>query len=101
MKTFFDSVFIDSQKLRKEEIFYPIKLEYYKIENKDKNVEAKYGIEIIKTEYREDTVKIESNKLENLTRNSNEADKILKLLKNNEVTPVSLNDVIEDLEVKV
>ena len=45
MKTFFGETFIDKLKLKEANIYNPIKLEYYKIENEAINIE-KYGIEI-------------------------------------------------------
>ena len=72
MKTFFDGIFIDSEKLKEEEIEYPIKLEYYKIISIEKSVEEKYGIEIVKTEYRDGNVYVESEKTENVTDSDEE-----------------------------
>ena len=97
MKTFFDRVFIDYKKLRAEDINYPIKLEYYKTITTDKNVEAKYGIEIVKTEYTDGKIKIDSNKKENIIKNAQEVDKILTIMRNNEVTPIGMQDVLDDM----
>ena len=81
MKTFFGGMFMNKENLRKEGILYPIKLEYYKIKDlKSKN--DIFGIEVVKTAY------INDEKIEN---------SILDILKRNEVTPVILEDVIEDL----
>ena len=55
-------------------IKYPIKLEYYKIA-RDENV-----------------------KNTNQVNDINEADRILTLLRNNEVTPIGVEDVLEDLQ---
>ena len=97
MKTFFDGIFMDEEKLKKEDIEYPIKLEYYKTIAMEENVEAKYGIEIIKTEYRKEKAIVESNVVNNITNNSNDADKILTILRNNEVTPIGMQDVLDDM----
>jgi hypothetical protein len=97
LKTFFDGIFIDREILQEEEIQYPIKLEYYKTITSEENVEARYGIEIVKTEYINGNVKIESSKSENITNNVEEADKILAVLRNNEVTPIGMQDVLEDM----
>lgn len=97
MKTFFDGVFIDRQKLEEEDITYPIKLEYYKTAIDEENVETKYGIEIVKTEYLDGNVKIETKELKNITNDLAEENKILTLLRDNEVTPIGLEDVLEDL----
>jgi hypothetical protein len=97
LKTFFDGIFIDREILQKEEIQYPIKLEYYRTITSEENVEARYGIEIVKTEYINGNVKIESSKSGNITNDVKEADKILELLRNNEVTPIGMQDVLEDM----
>ena len=55
MKNFFGSIFINRDKLTEAGINYPIKVEYYKIINEDKQIKSNkliYGIQIIKTEYR-------------------------------------------------
>ncbi len=101
MKTFFDGVFIDNEKLQAEGIEYPIKLEYYKTIAMEENVEAKYGIEIVKTEYKKGEVNIESSTVNNVTNSVNEADRILTILRNNEVTPIGMQDVLDDMFAEV
>ena len=109
MKTFFDGIFISKEHLKEAGIKYPIKLEYYKIArdenvrntdqiNEIENTRRKYGIEVVKTEYLEGNVKIETKEVANVTNDLDEADRILTLLRNNEVTPVSVEDVLEDLQ---
>ena len=100
MKNFFGSIFINRDKLEEAGINYPIKVEYYKITNEQEKVKQnklKYGIQIIKTEYK-DKIGVEQNKIEDITNDENEITKILYLMKNNEVTPMGLEDVI--LEIK-
>ena len=100
MRTFFGSVFIEKEKLDEAGIKYPIKLEYYKQINEDEisnYQKPKYGIEIIKTEYR-DKIGVEQSKAEHLTNNESEINNMLNLLKENEVTPIGLEDVI--IEIK-
>ena len=48
LSNFFGSIFINRDRLREAGINYPIKVEYYKVIN-----ELTYGIQVIKTEYRE------------------------------------------------
>ena len=98
MKTFFDGVFISSKQLEKAGIKYPIKLEYYKT-FEEENVETKYGIEIVKTEYLAGNVRIETKEISNIAKTEAEQEKILTLLKNNEVTPVGVEDVLQDLNL--
>lgn len=109
MKTFFDGIFISKEHLEEAGIKYPIKLEYYKIArdenvrntkliNETENTNGKYGIEVVKTEYLEGNVKIETKEVNNITNDIKEADRILTLLRNNEVTPIGVEDVLEDLQ---
>lgn len=97
MKTFFDGIFIDKNRLLEEGIKYPVKIEYYKTITGKENVENKYGIEIVKTEYKEGNVNVEKEEVYEVTNNSNEADKILTLLRDNEVTPIAIQDVLYEL----
>lgn len=96
MKTFFDGVFIEPERLKEAGIKYPIKLEYYKT-SVGENVETKYGIEVVKTEYLDGNVKVETKEIKNVTNDLEKEEKILTLLKNNEVTPIGVEDVLHDL----
>ena len=98
MKNFFGSIFINRDKLSEAGINYPIKVEYYKITDEEKRENKLiYGIQVIKTEYRE-KIGVEQNKIEHLTNDENEINQILGLIKENEVTPIGLEDVI--IEIK-
>lgn len=97
MKTFFDGVFMNRKQLEEEGIEYPIKLEYYRTSIDEENVGTEYGIEIVKTEYLSDNVKVETKEIKNVTNNIWEENRILKILKENEVTPVGLQDVIGEI----
>lgn len=99
MKTFYGSTFISKEILEEEKINYPIKLEYYKIINEDefnKRNSTKFGINVIKTEYREDKPKVEKNEIKYVSNDEQKVNEILDLLKKNEVTPVALEEVIID-----
>ena len=96
MKTFFDGVFISQKALEEAGIKYPIKLEYYKTIG-DENVQKRFGIEVVKTEYIEGNVKIETKEVKNITDDEQTENEILNLLKSNEVTPVGVQDVLDDL----
>lgn len=105
MKTFFDGIFVSKEHLKEAGINYPIKLEYYRTAREENNGKARenenskseYGIEIVKTEYREGIVKVETKEISNITNNILEQEKILNILRNNEVTPIGVEDVLEDL----
>lgn len=96
VKTFFDGVFIAKKHLEEAGIKYPIKLEYYKTSGEE-NVKNKYGIEVVKTEYLDGNVRVESKEIKNITDDLEKEEKILALLRNNEVTPIGVEDVLEDL----
>lgn len=100
MKNFFGSIFINRDDLKEAGINYPIKVEYYKITNEDKMKQKNkliYGIQIIKTEYKE-KIGVEQNKIEEITNNEKEIEKYLNIVKENEVTPIGLEDVIIELK---
>ena len=90
---------MQQEKLKEEGIYHPIKLEYYKIVNEDeivKNEDAKYGIKVVKTEYKENKTSVEHKKIQHISSDENKIDKILNLFKQNEVTPVIVEDVLSD-----
>ena len=100
MKNFFGSIFINRDELREAGIDYPIKVEYYKIINEEEKIKQNkliYGIQIIKTEYR-DKIGVEQEKIEHITNDEQEITNILGIMKEGEVTPIGLKDVI--LEIK-
>ena len=99
MKTFFGGVFIKDDTLSEEGIEYPIKLEYFRTIRDEENVENKYGIQVVKTEYLNDNINIESKEAKDITNQEDRIDKLLDILKKNEVTPIGLVDVLEDLNI--
>ena len=70
MKTFFSSTFMNPKLLKEVGIHYPIQLAYYKITNKEaeKQQKAKFGIYIVKTEYKKESIRIENKKIQYLTK---------------------------------
>ena len=102
MKNFFGSIFINRDELLEAGIHYPIKVEYYKITDEERTKQENhlvYGVQIIKTEYR-DKIGVEQSKAEHLTNNESEINNMLNLLKENEVTPICVQDVICDFSKK-
>ena len=96
MKTFYGGIFISKTKLKEAEIYNPIKLEYYKIENEENTKDA-YGIEVVKNEYINDDILVERKTLDKITDNEDVANNILDLFKRNQVTPISADEIVEDL----
>lgn len=100
LKNFFGSIFMNRDRLSEAGINYPIKVEYYKIINEEEKIKENkliYGIQVIKTEYK-DKIGVEQEKIEHITNDETEIIKILDLIKEYEVTPIGLEDVI--LEIK-
>lgn len=102
MKNFFGSIFINRDELLEAGINYPIKVEYYKITDENKVEQENkliYGIQVIKTEYR-DKIGVEQNRIEHITNDESEINEMLNLIKENEVTPIGLEDVIIEMKNK-
>lgn len=88
---------MDRNELEKVGINHPIKVEYYKIKEEKENLET-YGIQVIKTEYLgQDVIQTETAWIQEVTEDENRADKILEVLKRNQVTPIIAKDVVTDL----
>lgn len=71
-------------------------LEYYILKSSEKIVELdtfSYGIEVVKRNGNEE----ETKTIKDLTVNKNFAEDVIEKLKNNLVTPIHLNDVLENL----
>ena len=100
MKTFFDGIFIDGSE-PDEQIEYPIKLEYYKTIETEENVEAKYGVEIVITEFINGKINVESKMIENVSSNEFEVDKFLTILRDNQVTPIGIQDALDETFVQL
>ena len=104
MKTFFGVSFISKELLNESGIDYPIKLEYYKNINEDEilnECKAKFGISIIKTEYKSEETKVEEKEIKYLTNDEIRTNQLLNLLKENYVTPIGLEDVISDFSKQI
>ena len=100
MNIFYGGTFIKKDELEEAGINYPIKLEYYKIINEEvltKNKNTKYGIKVVKTEYIKDDIKVEDETIKYLSSDEQKVEEILNTLKNNEVTPIAIKDVISDI----
>ena len=101
MKSFYGSIFISKKELKDAGIEYPIKVEYYKIISEKETLkrnESIFGIQAVKTEYK-DKIGIEQAKVEHITNDEKQIEQILEQIKRNEVTPVSLEDIVKELQV--
>jgi len=94
-KTVIDSS--DSNELKKTD---KIEVEYYQVRNITSS--KPYGIEIIKRNIENDEINIENKILNNICTKEQETNKLLEILLTNKVTPISVDDIIEDLaKIKV
>ena len=89
-KSLYGSIFLETP------IDYPIELAYYKT-NKTRDNFTIYGVEVVKNEYKQDTINTETNCLNLFTKNENKANSILETLRKYKVTPMGANDVIYEL----
>ena len=85
-------------KNRLERLDYnPIQLEYYKIYSGEKQNNRKpYGIGVIKRCSNEIEMDVEKREFNNIFSKEDDADNMLELLLKNEVTPITLRDILED-----
>ena len=96
MRKFYADVILNKDEL-KESDSNRIELEYYKITKNVKKDQRTYGVEIVKTEYFNDKKLKESENIYNVTSNEGVIDNLLSILKENQVTPVGLNDVVDEI----
>ena len=101
MRYFFGCTFMSREELANIGVEYPIKLEYYKTQTNDEDVKTlkdiRYGIEVIKTSYINENVDIEKRSIPEIIKDEIKINRILDKLKQNKVTPISAEYVIEDL----
>lgn len=85
MKKIYSSDYVAKEILEENNIDHPIKLEYYRIKNEEAN--NAYGVEIVKTEYKENGIQTESEKVENVTSDEKQIDLFLANISKGLVTP--------------
>ena len=78
--------------------FMDMELEYYIMEEDiSKNGPESYGIKVVKTQFSEGGGAVtESKEIGNVFYRKSDAEKFIKLIKDNCVTPMSLMEVVED-----
>lgn len=100
MKKLYAGIVLNKEEL-KESNSNRIELEYYKISKKSKEKISQktniYGIEIIKKEYSGKRKRKEKNNIYNLTDDEKVINSLLNILKSNKVTPVALDDIVEEV----
>ena len=100
MKYFFGCTFMNRDELANIGVKYPIKLEYYKTKTNEEKVrnenDIKYGIEVIKTSYIDEKVDVEKRTIPDIIKDEIKIERILDILKQNKVTPISAEYIVED-----
>ena len=100
MKHIYAGTFIKKNDLKSMGVNYPVKLEYYKtVQNTEQinNNEIVYGIEVVKTSYINENVEVENTQISEFTKDEMIVNTILDTLRENEVTPVCAEYIVEDL----
>lgn len=95
MKKFYGGTYISKEILEQNNIYHPVRLEYYKIENEE-NSRLFYGIEVIKTEYKEAIPKVEKNEVKHITMEESEIVDLLEKFKTGTVMPSVLEEMVEE-----
>lgn len=98
LRTFFGKTTINNEDAEQAN-FDRMYLEYYKNVNEReiKKYEKPYGVTIIKKTQIGKILEIEEKEVKNILNRENDVDNILKLLVEYKVTPIGLDDVLQDL----
>ena len=98
-KIYYGGVFLGEEELRDNKIENKVELEYYSIQKPSYLNEEKaiYGIEVVKKEYKERDMDIETSTVHNICSNPNKINEVIELLKRNTVTPNGLHVTMEEL----
>ena len=100
-RTYYGGTFLGEDDLKESNIKHRIELEYYTTKNYisevKENEETSYGIEIIKKEYIDNEIGIETGIKKQVSNNARKVIEIIDTLKKYKVTPIGLDDVLEDL----
>ena len=95
-RTYQGETFLEKKDLAETNIKHKIRLEYYTIkETKDDT--DKYGIEVVKKQIKNNGIDMESSSINYISNSSKKVIEIINTLKKHKVTPIGLNDVLEDL----
>lgn len=98
MKNLYGEIKLDKSQLLESNSEY-MELEYYKIKNIPslvKEEECTYGIQVIKNEYKGGRKISEANEIKYITKNEELVNKVIKTMKDNQVTPCCLEDTVMD-----
>ena len=93
-KKFYGRITLKERNFTEADSKRKMELEYYVTKEKEK-----YGVEIIKKDYRNEQMKVETCIEKAITESKEEIEKLINILKNNIVTPIGLKDVMCDYRV--
>lgn len=94
MKKIYSSNYVAKEILDENNINYPIKLDYYRIRNEE--TEGNYGVEIVKTEYKENGIKTECERVENVTKDEQQINLFLENISKGLVTPAFVQEITNE-----
>lgn len=95
LKKLYGKTSIDSSDLDALVECNEIELEYYQIENE--TTSKPYGIEIVKKSVENDIMNIEEKAIYHICNKEQDNHRLLEILMTHKVTPIAVNDIIEDL----
>ncbi len=95
-RTYFGEAYLEKSDLEETNIDYKVQLEYYTTK-KTEDKKDMYGIEIIKKEHKNNVTDTETTSRTDICDSSQKVIEIINTLKKYKVTPIGLNDVLEDL----
>lgn len=98
-RKFYGDTIIKLENMEEEDVSNQFKIEYYQVENAITEAShlVKYGVEILKRDVVSNNI-LERKEIRNITNVEEKIYNVLDILYRNEVTPVSVEDVIEDLQ---
>lgn len=98
-KSFFGRTMINSSDSEEKESIEEIELEYYETRNFNEENKREYGIEVIKKKKQNERFNIESKIVNNISNEEKVINKLLEVMLNNKVTPITVDDIISDTTV--
>lgn len=94
LKKLYGKTVIDSSDSEELLVNHKIELEYYQIKNETPS--KPYGIKIVKRNIENNIMNIEEKTVRHICNGEEDNNRLLKILISNKVTPVAVDDVIED-----
>jgi len=98
-RKFYGDTIIKLEDMKEKNSSNCYKIEYYELKSSiiEETHLSEYGVEILKKDFFNDEV-LERKEVRNIANTEEKIYNVLDILYRNEVTPVSLDDVIEDLK---